>query len=675
MKKLTPLALSLSLLFAVPAAEADSSAFSRSVGVDEGQAIGLDMMLLNSSLLRNGDNVWTRVREGFQMTEVNPGLVERHERQFASKPEYFKRSLDRSRKYLFHIMNEVERRGMPTEIALLPVVESAFVATAQSPVGASGLWQFMPATGRHYGLEQTWWYDGRRDVVESTRAALDYLEYLNSLFGDWSLALAAYNWGEGNVSRAIARAQAAGQVASYENLRMPAETRNYVPKLLAVRNLLATPDKYGLKLDRFPNKPYFVSVSTGRHMDIDVAAKLADMPVSEFKSLNPGFNLPVYAHKNGRQMLIPADKLSRFEKNLDRWNKPLLTWQVVTPGGDDTVESVAGRYGMDSSELVAVNNLRGGSLSAGRPLLVAKRGGDDGAAMADTDSAPMTSTVTTANASRGNAPENADLTRATVVVASAAPAPKAVPTKPVAAATPAHVEAAVETAASVNTTPAIVVAQAAPLEKPAAPTPALAAPAAANSALAAYLAEGAADTIRPTTVALTTPPAADAPVLVAKAEAATVASVVKPEPAKAVIAVANPTASRYTVAQGDTLYNISRRYKLSVTELMALNGLGEDSTVKLGQQLKVKGAPTLLASAAKPVNAQDEAVSHTAGLKSSERQPTAQTVSAEYVVQKGDTVFSIARKFGVRHSDIQRWNDSDMLVRLSPGQRVRVQGL
>ena len=192
MNRFTPLALSLSfaVVFA-SAAHAENGAFRQSVGVDEGLAAGLDMMLLNSSLLRNGDNVWERAREGFQLPEVNADIVRRQERFYASKPEYFRRTLDRSRKYLFHIMNEVERRGMPTELALLPLVESAFVPTAKSHVGAAGLWQFMPATGRQYGLEQTWWYDGRRDVTEATRAALDYLENLYAQFGDWNIALAA----------------------------------------------------------------------------------------------------------------------------------------------------------------------------------------------------------------------------------------------------------------------------------------------------------------------------------------------------------------------------------------------------------------------------------------------------------------------------------------------------
>lgn len=298
MKPFAPLALALSLAFSV--AHADEAPGDPS----QPMQVGMQLMQSNAHLLRNGDNVWARVREGFQLTEVDSELVRRHERLYSAKPEYLKRTLDRSKRYLFHIMNEVERRGMPTEIALLPLVESAFNPGAVSSAKAAGLWQFMPATGRHYGLEQTFWYDGRRDVLGATNAALDYLENLYAMFGDWSLALAAYNWGEGNVSRALEKNRAKGLPEEFSAIRLPNETRNYVPKLIAVRNILAEPERFGLKLDKFDNRPYFVAVSTGKHMDLDVAAKLAEMPMDEFKALNPAFNRPIYAHKPGRQLLV-----------------------------------------------------------------------------------------------------------------------------------------------------------------------------------------------------------------------------------------------------------------------------------------------------------------------------------------------------------------------------------
>lgn len=616
MKKLTPLALSLSLALGAlhGAARADAT-YPR---VDEGLAAGLDMMLINTSLLRNGDNVWVRMREGFQMSEVSADLVDRHTRSFASRPDTFRRTLDRSRKYMFYIMNEVEKRGMPTEIALLPMVESAFVPGATSRVGAAGLWQFMPATGRQYGLEQTWWYDGRRDVVESTRAALDYLQNLYNLFGDWSLALAAYNWGEGNVQRAIARTEAAGQVATFDTIKLPNETRNYVPKLLAVRRLVEAPEKYALRLDKLPNKPYFVAVSTGRHMNIDVAARLADMPTSEFKELNPAFNLPVYAHKSGRQMLIPAGRLTKFETNLARWDKPLLTWQVYTPNTEENADALAQRFDMNVAELKSVNGKSGGSFEAGRPVLVAMK-----------DAAPATPVNFSAPSTVAGSLETPLI--AAVGNGEAAPAP-VVPAQ----------------------APATQLASAAPV--------ATAAPAVAP--------------------APATAPAA-APVSVASAASQldqALGATPAPAPAKPVLASADSAPrrvelsadGRHQVQAGDTLFNISRRYNLSVSELKALNGLDED-TVKLGQLLKVRGQPivaTPVLASADDSGAQSDAIAQLASLR--QGADAGGLPRVDYVVQRGDTVFSIARKFGVRHTDIQRWNDADTLSRLQPGQRVRV---
>ncbi|RQO76125.1 peptidoglycan N-acetylmuramoylhydrolase [Aquitalea sp. FJL05] len=644
MKRITPLALSLSFAFSVSSlAHADSGAFRQSVGVDEAQAAGLDMMLLNSTLLRNGDNVWERAREGFQLTEVNADIVHKQERLYSSKPEYFKRMLDRSHKYLFHIMNEVERRGMPTEIAFLPVVESAFVPTANSPVGAAGLWQFMPATGRHYGLEQTWWYDGRRDVMEATRAALDYLQNLYAQFGDWNLALAAYNWGEGNLARAIARAQAAGLEPTYENIKMPNETRNYAPKLIAVRNILSQPEKFGVKLDKFPNKPYFIAVSTGRHMDIDVAAKMAGISVAEFKELNPAFNLPVYAHKPGRQMLIPLSKADKFDYNLSHWNKPLLSWQVYTPSSEENVASVAERYGMTSAELQNVNKVGSRNLTAGRPVLVALRGKSDGASPLD--------------GGDGNLGDSSSLI-------AAAPAP--VTSSPVLA-------SRIETQTVASAAPASV---AKPL--PVSNSVAVAAASVATPPVANTVA-----TVEPTIIADSTPakPAVIAPpvlaakpVLLAKAEAPNLPSSTTPppKPLEARLASVNPAASQHTVASGDTLFNIARRYNVSVSDLKAFNNMA-DNTVKLGQVIKVKGNPlaanTMLAEAVPVPSAQDEAMVKVSG---SMAQATG-AVPAEYVVQRGDTVYSIARRFGVNHADIQRWNDANQLTRLQPGQRVRIE--
>lgn len=655
MKKFTPLALAV--LLALPAAHATNSVTIpgwSTPGVDDGLAAGLDMMLINTSLLRNGDNVWQRAREGFQLPEVNPELVRRHEKYYTARPEYLRRTLDRSRKYLFHIMNEVEKRGMPTELAFLPVVESSFVPTASSPVGAAGLWQFMPATGREYELEQTWWYDGRRDVVESTRAALDYLQVLYNRFGDWNLALAAYNWGQGNLSKAISRVRARGETETYENIAMPAETRNYAPKLLAIRNIMAQPENFGLRIDVLPNKPAFVAVSTGKHMNIDIAAKLAEMPVSEFKELNPAFNLPVYAHKSGRQMLLPATKLHRFETNLAKWDKPLLTWQVHVPESDLSVSELAQQFDMNPNELLVANSLQGNrTVTAGRPVLVAARTQDAPATLEASDVTPATAPVLLASNEqpmvRVASVSVATATPVTPVVSSVATSPAtSTPASSPATAVPAVTLAAnsAPTAAVALATPAVAaVANAAAVVPPAPATPVNTV---ANSNVPATA------TVAPSQP-VSKPQAAPTPR--AKPAVTAVASTSDaPElPLRPATRVEN-----HVVANGDTLYNISRRYNMSVAELKSLNMLNSDA-VKLGQNLRVLGAPlgNVTASVTSPLRT----VAY--------QQPARK--SAEYVVQAGDTVFSIARKFGIHHSDIQRWNTQLVANQIQPGQVLRVE--
>ncbi|MGC0154340.1 LysM peptidoglycan-binding domain-containing protein [Chromobacterium vaccinii] len=631
MKRFTPLALAVSLaLLSASPAMAGADAAVPSSGVDEGLAAGLDMMLLNSSLLRNGDDVWKRAREGFQLDEVNADVVRRQERFYASRPEYFKRTLDRSRKYLFHIMNEVERRGMPTEIALLPMVESAFVPTASSRVGAAGLWQFMPATGRHYGLEQTWWYDGRRDVMDATRAALDYLQNLYAQFGDWNLALAAYNWGEGNLARAIAKAQASGLEPTYENIRLPNETRNYVPKLLAVRNILLNPEKYGVRLDKFPNKPYFVTVSTGKHMNIDIAAKLAGISVAEFKELNPAFNLPVYAYKAGRQMLLPASRADRFEANLEKWNKPLLTWEVYIPKGDENVNAVAGDHGMSTGQLLAANRINGATLRAGQPVLVAvNKRLNDGQPLESVDT-PLADTP-------------ADVT----MIAQAETVPAPMPA--IARTAPAAAPAVAQVASSAPPAPA-----------PQSTTVALAAAPQAAEALVVARQDAA-------------PASVDAS---STRQAVLLAAAARPDDGPARSLAARSLGS-YTVASGDTLYSIARRSNLSVDELRMLNQLN-DNVVQVGQQLRLKAA--IQADTQLAAGDDNDGGNEPALLKVSDNRPTSAPVastrhSTEYVVKRGDTLYSIARRFGVTHHDIHRLSGGRQATHIQPGQKVKIVGL
>jgi membrane-bound lytic murein transglycosylase D len=260
---------------------------------------------------------------------------------------------------------------MPSELALLPFIESAYNPQALSVAKAAGMWQFVPGTGRTYNLKQNMWQDERRDVLASTSAALDYLSRLHDMFGDWYLALAAYNWGEGNVQRAIARNQAAGLPTDYQSLRMPHETRNYVPKLQAVKNIVMNPQAYGLALPGIPNHPYFVSVTTSRDIDVSTAAKFANMTTEEFRSLNPSFAKPVILGATQPQILLPFDNASAFEHNLKSYVGPLSTWTTYTVTERTRPAALAEKIGIDADTLMSVNKIPVGMrLKPGSTLVV-----------------------------------------------------------------------------------------------------------------------------------------------------------------------------------------------------------------------------------------------------------------------------------------------------------------
>ncbi len=331
-------------------------------------AEGRDLTVSSASL-------WERVRFGFAMPDCKSPLVAEHLAAYLNRPEYFARVLDRSRRYLHHIVEEVEKRGMPTEIALLPMIESAYNPVAYSPARASGIWQFIPSTGRSFGLDQTRWYDERRDVVQATEAALDYLEMLYETFGSWDLALAAYNSGEGTVGRAISKNAAAGLPTDYLSLQLPAETRNYVPKLQAVKNLVANPERYGLTVLDIPNQAYFVAVSTERQMDAEAAARLAGISLAEFVSLNPAYNRQVVIPGGDRALLVPVDKADQFEANLESNRGPLVTWRTYTVRHKERLDRIASYFGMPLGRLAEVNGLTTGTrLKPGQTLLVQGRG-------------------------------------------------------------------------------------------------------------------------------------------------------------------------------------------------------------------------------------------------------------------------------------------------------------
>ncbi len=316
-------------------------------------------------------DLWGRVRTGFGLPELQTELVADHERWYASRPDYVIRMTERANRYLYHVVEEVERRKMPSELALLPFIESAFNPQAMSSARASGIWQFMPATGKDFELKQNLFRDDRRDVLASTRAAMDYLQRLYRQFGDWHLALAAYNWGEGNVQKAINRNLKAGLPTDYLSLNMPPETRNYVPKLHAVRNIIARPDAFGLSLPPIQNHPYFVSVPLQRDMDVALAAKLAEMPLTDFQALNPSMNKPVILAAGTPQVLLPYDNASRFVHNAAKHRGPLATWTAWVVPRTMRPSDAAKQVGMSESGLRDINHIPQRMLvKAGSTLLV-----------------------------------------------------------------------------------------------------------------------------------------------------------------------------------------------------------------------------------------------------------------------------------------------------------------
>lgn len=290
--------------------------------------------------------VWSRIREGFNIPDMDNSVVEENRKKYSKNPAYLNRMAHRSKPFLYHIIEEVERRNLPTEIALLPFVESAFVTKAESRAKAAGLWQFMPATGKHFSLDQNMWRDDRYDVFESTNAALTYLERLYAMFGDWQLALAAYNWGEGNLSRAIKNNQAAGKPTDYMSLKMPAETRNYYPKLQAIKEIVQDPQKYGLELPLVYNEPSLIEIYKNQDIDLDKAAKFAGVSKEEFLKINPSFNRPVIVASHKNRLLLHTDDLDNFVENLVSYSssgKPLSSWTTYRFKPGDTLASVANR--------------------------------------------------------------------------------------------------------------------------------------------------------------------------------------------------------------------------------------------------------------------------------------------------------------------------------------------
>ena len=331
-------------------------------------------------------DLWARIRSGYAIPDIDNALVAKHVQWYASRPDYLTRTSSRASLYLYHVVQELEKRGMPTELALLPVIESAFNPQALSNADAAGIWQFVPGTGRDFNLKQNMFKDERRGVLASTDAALTYLQRLYTMFGDWQLALAAYNWGEGNVQKAIQKNRALGKPTDFESLSelMPAETRNYVPKLQAVKNIIANPAQYGVSLPTIDNTPYFVAVDKTSDIDLAVAAQLAEMSVDEFKALNPQFKKPVITGESTK-ILLPKENAEKFNLNLAQWGRALSTWTThKITSARESIASLAAKLGTTPEVIRQANNIPPQMrLKAGSTILVPKTSATAGNDIAD----------------------------------------------------------------------------------------------------------------------------------------------------------------------------------------------------------------------------------------------------------------------------------------------------
>jgi membrane-bound lytic murein transglycosylase D len=380
-----PIAALLSVCTLTHASELNGAPYVASLPTNTVESnLGPNDLLLDA-LTPDDVDLWGRIRKGFGIPDLDNPLVATQTAWFVARPDYIQRSSMRASHYLYHVVEELEKRNMPTELALLPFVESAFNPQAYSSAKAAGMWQFIPSTGLDYNLKQNIFKDDRRDVQASTDAALTYLQKLYAQFGDWQLALAAYNWGEGSVQRAVNRNLAAGLPTDFNSLsaHMPVETRNYVPKLQAVKNIIANPAQYGIVLPQVDNEPYFVSVEKNRDIDVKLAASLAELPLEEFQALNPQFNRPVIT--SDTPILLPQSNADKFRENLANWGRALSSWTAHTiTSAKEKIETIASRFGTTPEVIRDVNHIPPRThLKVGSTILVPKT-----EANAGTDIAP-----------------------------------------------------------------------------------------------------------------------------------------------------------------------------------------------------------------------------------------------------------------------------------------------
>ena len=313
--------------------------------------------LVPLDLAQESDDVWLAIRKGFAIPDIENADVQSHEKRLMKNNRMFSQMLERSEPYIYFIANDCQKRGLPTEIALIPFLESQFNPHAQSHMSAAGLWQFMPGTGRNFDLKQNKWVDERKDLIASTHAALDYLSYLYEMHGDWHLALASYNLGEGTVSKAVKKARDARVEPSLQSIDLPKETRTYVPRLQALKNLIMTPGKYGIELPKFPNQPYFVEIKRKKDVDLREIAKNAGIDLAEFRKLNPGLKQPVLNAAYTNSLLVPVEYKQRIEKSLLTY-APASVYQTYTVLQGDTLNGIARKLDVQTSILLKLNKLQ-----------------------------------------------------------------------------------------------------------------------------------------------------------------------------------------------------------------------------------------------------------------------------------------------------------------------------
>jgi len=495
-------------------------------------------------------DLWERLRAGFCLDTGPDEGVAGELAFYSGNGDFVRRALERGRPYLHHIVERLDRRGLPLELALLPVVESAFQPTAYSRAKAAGLWQFIPATGKRFGLPQNGRYDGRRDVVASTEAALDYLSELNARFGgDWPLALAAYNWGERNVERAMEANREAGRSTDYWSLKLPRETRAYVPRLLAVVRMLKDPKQYALNLEPLPNRPYFAAVEVPRDVRLGDVARQLGLEAAEIERLNPGYRHGVTGG-GSHAIAVPVTHAPTLLTQMDTLAAAKVAVATLEPGEGtprvrenyrvrkgDTLGGIAGRFSVNVTDLRRANGLAGNTIRAGQRLSIPTTGGK-------------------------------------------------------------------------------------------ARSPALE----------------------------TRPPAAETRVASQGFRGGK-----RGTPAEARL---------HTVARGDTLWQVSRRYQMPVEDLAALNGLARSAVLAPGQKLVVaRAAPAATPSAGGAAKAVREPAQSTAsGAQKNKTPKQAQT----YVVRAGDSLWTIARRFDVRVEDLKLWNRIGRKSQLAVGKSLVV---